>query len=465
MESEPNQEPAQATAFSAPAAVHGIIGARGDADCFKFAAKKGQVFDVQVHARSLRSPLDSLLAIRRADGGTIAENDDSGSPDSYLRFAVPADGECVLAVRDHRARGGPDFVYRVEIAPVQPQLTLDLPQRQQYEDVTASVPQGNHLGLMVAIRRKDFGGRVDLQIKGLPPGVTADVPPLDDDAAEVPVLLSAASDAPPTGALVELIGRHTAGTSNIEGRLFQRTSLVRGRNNRDLWSYAADRMAVAVTEAVPFTVEPVEPKAPLVQGGTGELKVKATRKPGYTAPIALGLLFTPPGVSASAAVTIAEGQNKAALPLTANSGAKTGTWRAIVTAQATVGNGPVLVGSKRVKIEVAEPYLQVTFPKLLVIQGKSEVWKIVVEKRRDFTGPARLELVGLPNDVASKPCEITKDTLEAVFDVAAGVKAPAGRHRSAFCRAVVTVDGEPVTHLLGPGELRIRTATEKQPSP
>jgi len=69
VEAEPNDLPAQATPFQAPAALNGVIEKPGDVDCFKFPAKKGQVFDVRVYARALRSPLDSVLSIHRSKGG------------------------------------------------------------------------------------------------------------------------------------------------------------------------------------------------------------------------------------------------------------------------------------------------------------------------------------------------------------------------------------------------------------
>src|SRR5438876_1545151 len=113
MESEPNNDPSTATKATGelPLAFNGIIEKDKDADFFRFNAKKGQVLDVRVYARALRSPLDSVLVIHDGKGNGLASNDDSGGPDSYLRFAVPADGEYVFQVYDHLLRGSPDSVY------------------------------------------------------------------------------------------------------------------------------------------------------------------------------------------------------------------------------------------------------------------------------------------------------------------------------------------------------------------
>ena len=48
----------------------------------------------------------------------------------------------------------------------------------------------------------------------------------------------------------------------------------------------------------------VEPKVPLVQNGSMNLKIVAERKPGFTAPITILPLFNPPGVGSASSVVI-----------------------------------------------------------------------------------------------------------------------------------------------------------------
>src|SRR5262249_52834277 len=103
-------------AASVPVAFQGIIEKPGDADFFRFTAKKGQSLDFQVYARKpMRSPLDAMLTIYNAQGNGIGSNDDTRGPDSFARVAIPADGEYLISVRDQLKGGGPDFVYRVEV--------------------------------------------------------------------------------------------------------------------------------------------------------------------------------------------------------------------------------------------------------------------------------------------------------------------------------------------------------------
>ena len=103
LEIEPNDKKENATACygSLPIAMNGVIGKKGDVDWFRFTAKKGETYDINVYARRIRSQLDTVLTIADADGKTITSNDDTGGADSYVRFTVPRDGEFTLKISDH----------------------------------------------------------------------------------------------------------------------------------------------------------------------------------------------------------------------------------------------------------------------------------------------------------------------------------------------------------------------------
>ncbi|MBT4865293.1 MAG: peptidase, partial [Planctomycetaceae bacterium] len=159
-EVEPNEAVATATPVQLPLAFNGIIEKKGDVDCFKFSAKKGQVFEVECYARRVRSALDPVMNLYYANGRSIAGNDDSRGPDSYFRFSVPADGEYVVRVTDHLGRGGSDFVYRVEFQTVKPRLTLGIPRVERYGQYrqTIYVARGNKFATLLTASRANFGG-------------------------------------------------------------------------------------------------------------------------------------------------------------------------------------------------------------------------------------------------------------------------------------------------------------------
>jgi hypothetical protein len=464
MEVEPNDAPASSPVFEAPAALNGVIQKDADLDFFKFSAKKGQTFDVRVLGRGIRSQLDPVLYIHREDGGVIAGNDDSGGPDSYLRFAVPADGNYMISVRDHLNKGRADYAYRVQVQTVLPALTMGLPERRQYFDITTSVPQGNRLAILVSAQRKDFGGELALDMKGLPAGLTYETVPMAANQNQVPVLFTAAPGATLAGALVDVVGRPADSKIAVEGHLEQVTGLVRGQNNILVWGHTAHRMAAAITAEAPFKIDIVEPKVPLVRNGSMGLKVMATRKEGFTGPISVRMLYNPPGVGSSGDIKIDEGKNEAIIPMTANGGAELRQWKIAVIGRANVDDEGVMVSSQLATLDVAEPYLAFAFNAAACEQGQETDLVVKVTNNKPFEGEATVQLLGTPFEVTTEPAKLTKETAEIVFHIKTTAKSPAGRHKTILCLATVMANGEPIVHSLGTGELRIDTPLPPKPN-
>lgn len=464
-EAEPNVDPSQANAVTPPCAVQGIIAEPSDVDRFKFAATKGQVFDIRVFARKMGSPLDSLLTVQQVGKGVILNNDDNaGSPDSYGRITVPEDGEYLVSVQDQLLRGRPDFAYRVEIAPSSPKLKMTLPELDQFVDTLVPLPRGNRFAIMVGTEREDFGADIPFEFVNLPPGVQVESVPIPNGQTQVPVLFTVAADAEISGRLVELNGRSADPNIPVSGHLVQRISLVRGDNNRDITHFDTERMGMAVTQECPFSIEIVAPKCPIVRGGSMSLKVRAQRKEGFTKPINLRFLYAPPGLGVNNALQIAEGASEVELPLTATGDAALGVWKLVVLGRADTDGGPVTVSSQLAAVEIAEPYVSATFQAASVEQGQKVDLLLKVQKLRDWEGPAKLELVGLPHEVTTEPKEIGMDATEVTFPIATTANSPAGKHTTLFCRAVVMVNGEPVTHGFGGSELRIDVPLPPKPT-
>lgn len=460
LEAEPNETHDNATRFTAPIALNGILAAPGDVDNFRFTAKKGEVFDVRVHARSLRSPVDPVLTVFAAGKGAVGSNDDTGGPDSYLRLSVPSDGDYVVSVRDHLGNGGPNYIYRIELTPVKASLTLSTNEFVQYVQPTVDVPKGGRTAVVLSASRRDFGGPLQIRGENLPAGITIECPGMPANASVVPVIFHAAAEAEISGRLSDIIGSLTDPAQpnlKIEGKVEQPMVLVRGQNQIPFWTENTDKLPVAVTEPCPFDITVVEPKVPMVRGGQMELKVVATRKEGFTAPIKIDMLWLPPGISASGSISIAEGQTEAILPLNAAGNAEVATWKIAVRGQATVGNGPFVVCTPFANLRVADSYLNFTFEATAVEQGKEVDLVVHVEKKVDFEGNAKVEVFGLPNKVAAAPLEVNKESKDLVFKLTTDATSPAGNHNNVFCRVTVMENGEPVVHNLGTGKLRIDT--------
>jgi hypothetical protein len=112
-EVEPNNTPEQAQVIAVPSAVAGVIQGSTEIDTFKFAAKKGDQFILEVMAQRTGSPLDSSLAILDAKGRELARDEDARGFDSLVEFTAPEDGDYIAQLRDFQYRGGGDYKYRL----------------------------------------------------------------------------------------------------------------------------------------------------------------------------------------------------------------------------------------------------------------------------------------------------------------------------------------------------------------
>ncbi len=466
LETEPNDDPKQGTEFTAPMAVNGIIEKPGDVDSFQFKGVKGQVFDVRVHARSVRSPLDSTLTVLRlSNGGSLGTNDDSGTPDSYLRITIPADDTYAIQVKDMLGAGGADYVYRVEVAPIEPRLLFNVAEKIQYIDTTVAVPQGNRAAVMINAQRVNFGGDLQFDVRDLPKGVKVETVPVAANVTTFPVLFTAEDGAPPATAAVDLVGKNAdPKAAAVEGRFKQASMLVRGNNNRDVFSHVLQRISTGVTQKAPFKIEIVQPKVPLVQNGSMDLKVKVTREKGFTAPINIRMLYNPPGTSSSGSAQIAEGKDEGVLPLNAGSNAEAKDWKIVVLGSATVGNGNLEVASQMAMLSIGKPFFDFAFKPGAVEQGQEVTFVVQATNNIEFAGNATVELLGLPAEATAEKVEITKDAENATFTVKTTTKTPPGRHKSVMCRLVVMQNGEPIPHTLGPGELRVDAPLPPKPT-
>jgi hypothetical protein len=173
LEHEPNNQPAdlKASPVTAPHVLNGRIDRAGDVDWWTISARKDQPLEFDLRAGRLGSPLDSVVSIETDDGRPVIENDDqSGSDsDSRFRFQPPIDGIYHVRVADRSPRrGGPQFAYRLVIAPApEPGYRLTLAAD------ALTVPRAGTGKLKVNVER--FGGfnePIKLEALNLPEGVT-----------------------------------------------------------------------------------------------------------------------------------------------------------------------------------------------------------------------------------------------------------------------------------------------------
>jgi hypothetical protein len=454
MEADGDNDLAHATVVNQdiPVALNGIISKAGEEDYFKFKAKKGQTTDIRVYARVLRSPLDSVIVLYNSRGNQIANNDDSGGPDSYIRFNPPEDGEYSIGIFDQLHHGGPDYTYRIELTPVEPGIKLQIPQYQQnsQERNWVVVARGNRFAQLMRVTRSEFGGDVKLDCPDLPPGVTMHCETVPASLSEVPVVFEASADAPQAGKLCEMTAQSADAKSNAKGDYLQPVELVYGQNNSSMYAVDLHRLSVAVADEAPFKLKIIAPKVPLVQGGEMKLKVVAERAKDFKGSINVRMVFNPPGVGSLAAVDMPGDKDEVDYPISANDGAQPHKWKICVLGESDV-NGPMWASSDLTDLEVAEPFMDVKIDMAAAEQGKPCSVICHIDNRTKFDGKADIKLIGLPPNATTSDTQISADDKQVVFNVTTAANTPVGQHGSLFCQVTVMKDGEPILHNLARG--------------
>lgn len=120
-------------------------------------------------------------------------NDDGGpgyGADSRIDFVAPADGQYILHLKDVRGMGGPDFAYRLSIRESVPGYQL------MASPENPNIPTGGRIPVTVSANRlQGYDGPIEIDVKGLPPGVTAGPAKISAGEDSTVVVLSADADA------------------------------------------------------------------------------------------------------------------------------------------------------------------------------------------------------------------------------------------------------------------------------
>ncbi len=457
-EVEPDTDPATLTAVDTPAALNGILQTTGDVDWFKIKGKKDQQLDFTVYGRRiLRSPLDSWLEIHKVGGGRLAANDDAGGPDSVQAFKFPEDGEYLVAVRDQLNEGSPFHAYRIEIAPAQKSLDLTIDELERYTSQVLEIPQGSRMAVLLRANRKNFGGDLGLRMEQAPAGTELVTASLTANQSFIPMLIRAAADAPVDGSLTALIGQTLPDGAGVQGGLSQRTMLVRGQNNVDMWGHDSNRMAIAVTKAAPFDIEIVQPQVPLVTNGSSTLVVKAKRKEGFKEPIRLRVLYSPGGVSASGSTEIPGDKDQVEIPITANGKPAFGQYPITVLARAKSTNANIWLASEFVNLEVADSYFDFKFSKAVAELGSASSISVGLTVKRPPEGEAEFEIVGLPAGVTSAApiVKLAGEMTQLDFPIQMGPDARAGQFKTLVVKATIKRPSGTIVQTQGTGELTL----------
>ena len=494
------------TSATLPAALNGIITKPFEEDVYRLSVKKGDRYSIQVFARSVGSPLDPKVWIRRADSTTIEiEGDDtpignsrfysaSGSIqrkeqlDPSFVWEPKEDGEYLLGVTDMRGLGDPLSVYRVEIQPAQDSINTYLFARvidsmQCPRLTTATVPQGNRWTVTFNLKEglgNRYRGPLELFATGLPDGVQMIVPPILAGQTTVPVQFVASDDVKPQSALIEVKARRSGGEevrsepqqatkrdlpSLLSSTCQESFPFLSHSGGRAWHPVSVDRYVLAVTERSPFTIEVTQPRIPLIRNGSLDLDVRIQRHGDFKGPIDFQAEWLPGGVSSGPAITIPPDKTEAVYSLTASGGAPLGPTQLALVATTTdgidsgwyTGVGRVRVSTPFIKFDVADPHIDLKSQPTAARRGQKGrvVWK--VEHRRPFEGVATVELLGLPKGVrvVGKSPTLEPKQTELAFEIEVAPDTLLGPYRELSCEVTLKENGQEIKQRLGRGVLRI----------
>jgi hypothetical protein len=298
-------------------AVDGIIATTGEVDWYRIQGSPGKDYTVEVFARRLRSPLDSLIRAYPAGlDGIAVENDDiqGYNIDSAIQVKMKPEG-CLIAVTDSREQGGADYGYRLVVEETRPHAVLTtlpleplthLPLFKTGQQV--AVPRGGRMLVLLKVL-EEHGSMPVLDVVGsaLPPGVVAEAGTMPARSDRLPIVLSAKPDAVRSLRLVKPIAKaRTAdggggggGGSSVPPIEFQQEiGMIYGHPAQTAWHLAMfDSLAVAVIDPLPFAVSLACESPRVVAGAKATLVVSIARDASWQRPVTVMFPCLPPGAT------------------------------------------------------------------------------------------------------------------------------------------------------------------------
>jgi hypothetical protein len=180
-------------------------------------------------------------------------NDDGGpgyETDSKLDFVAPADGDYILHLKDVRGLDGPEFAYRLTIREAAPDFRL------KAEPANPNIPKGGSTVVTVSVAGiRDYEGPIEIEVKGLPQGVSASPATILPGQTSTVVVLSALTDAhiDAHAQPIDIIGHGKTGDHDLERSANADSSADR---SLQLVSIIPPPDVVVTTEARQISIEP-----------------------------------------------------------------------------------------------------------------------------------------------------------------------------------------------------------------
>ncbi len=353
VELEPNDVHEKSSPLVVPGAVNGRFEAPRDRDYFQFDAKKGQRLVFSGRTRSLGSPTDLFMRLLKADGGQLAEAEDSGTDEGMFDVTIPADGTYRLMVEDLLRRGGPEHVYRVAVEAYRPGFSLSI------DTERFNAPKAGVFVAKVSCARRDYNGPIALSLEGAGEGIALAGNMLGEGAKETVLHATLPPGLEPGRLLnVGVVGRAKIGDSEFTTRASTVGVLRTAMSGLSYPPAELDgAIGLGVGPVFPDFLElsaapPVVPFAQVV--GAGGFKIQAKKLNGFDDKIDLKVEGLPDGVAAKIAA-IDKGKAEIAVELSGAAGLAEGDYPFRVVGSATFQNQPKQIVLDKLVLRVVQP--------------------------------------------------------------------------------------------------------------
>lgn len=279
---------------------------------YRFVARKDNYYQFEVQSQRLGFAVDSVLSVFDINGKQLATGDDGHfTKDAKLFFQAPEEGTYAVAVRDLNGRSGDRFQYQLSAEPSGPDFEIH---GEYYYGMLA--PGGQAIWFVKLKRLNGFDGPVEMDVEGLPKGVSFTPVTIPPGMSHCGLIFTAAQDAPINASLVRVSGRAKlprAGGQILDVvRHANVTAEIRRAGASRFWRAPIKTQLLGVTKPLDLTKVTASPaELTLRRGSKAEITVRIERSSEYTDQVLLDMAFSffstkfgeqlPPGVTISSA--------------------------------------------------------------------------------------------------------------------------------------------------------------------
>lgn len=219
-ESEPNNERTNATSVPWPGVINGKLANPEDVDLFQFSAQKNDRLIFQSQTRSLGSPCDLALKVRKKDGSVLAQSDTGSANDAALTNKFDESGSYFLEVKELSGYGATNAPYRVRVENFEPGFTASV------DDNIVEIKRGEKAKLKVTATRYEYDAPIRFKLEPDVAGLTIEQSEIGEKKKETELVL-AANDEVAAGFYqqVKIVG---LGTNDVPVTVSTRPALKKG---------------------------------------------------------------------------------------------------------------------------------------------------------------------------------------------------------------------------------------------